>query len=739
VFDATRAPRRRRLLAASILLAGTLATPAAALTTREQNELEVNYLQLAEATGLLQFCERIYPGATGGAGFNPRGSQTWYTRSLCYYQLAIATGEPKFCDEVRPRSTLLQSGADYSAPECRKKVAPHQGQRPQRGQYILVEPVLRQMGYTEEMIPPKILRAASADDMWLAFFDSVAGTPDFAARIARLPDFSHVATQVQTTQCEPPMILGGIATGSLWERECCLDVNSNGLCDKEEFGHDPARGQDLEVEVTPGMPPRNLCGDGAFDVEVVIRNKGPVAVRAGAGHFSLAPINEADFGLTKADFYQALPAIPPGGAVRMRFQNLRYRVAWDGHGEREYPQAFVCLTKSQTQECQVVKLGYERRTPDEKPCLADASLRLPSGPCEAPYLRDPEPAAGRSACCLDVDRDRRCDDREWATSRARHETISIALPRNPAPTLEEGVPYYLPVRIRNQGTTPIGPHDGFVRLEHGPTVTVAHEWDLVLPLPDIAPGKEAMVIFPGLRFVAPETGIGPFGDNFWVTLCLRSGCSYMDGLLVTLMPVDLAQRQTAAQRPARATSAVAPGPRKDANGRKIPWPIVGPDGSTTRSTLDPQAFVAVGQPAPDFSTSDSQGRFFRLLQLRGKKNAVLVFCPGSGSAPGCAARLASLQQVRTTLARLDTQVFVVSERGGGEPAAVRQAAGPEIEWLADMGLRISECYARHAAGETGALRPMVVIVDKQGKVLRAVDDPRGTQPPTLDILQAIEH
>jgi peroxiredoxin len=173
-----------------------------------------------------------------------------------------------------------------------------------------------------------------------------------------------------------------------------------------------------------------------------------------------------------------------------------------------------------------------------------------------------------------------------------------------------------------------------------------------------------------------------------------------------------------------------------AHGR-APQPMVGLDGSVTRSTLDPLAVVAVGQPAPDFTTSDSQGRFFRLVQLREKTEAVLVFCPSSGGAPACAARLASLQAARATLGSLGARVYVVSERGGAEPAKVRRAAGPSIEWLADPGLRISACYARHAAGEFAPPRAMVVIVDKKGKVVRALDDPHGTQPPTADLLKSI--
>lgn len=193
----------------------------------------------------------------------------------------------------------------------------------------------------------------------------------------------------------------------------------------------------------------------------------------------------------------------------------------------------------------------------------------------------------------------------------------------------------------------------------------------------------------------------------------------------------------AGTKPRKGADAVYAGEGAGAAQEPVPPPMIGSDGSVTRSALDPEALVTVGQPAPDFKTSDSQGRFFRLSLLREKAHAVLVFCPSSGDAPACAARLASLQASRGTLAQLGARVFVVSERGGAEPAAARRAAGPAIEWLADPGLRISACYARRVSGEKSTPRPMVVIVDKQGKVVRALDDPRGTQPQTAELLRSI--
>jgi peroxiredoxin len=719
-----------RYLAAATLLAGAAVGPAEALTTRHQTRLEIEYVELAKGSRLPQFCERIYPGATGGAGFNPRGSQSWFTRSLCYYDLAIATGNPIFCDQVHPYSTLFTSGSDYSASECRKKVArPEPRSGPPMNLIISVKPILLTMGYTEAKIPQVFLREVNEWDMWMAFLESVAGTPDFAARIDRLPDFSKVAAPTNTTTCEAPYILGGWAMGEEGERDCCLDVNRNGRCDAAEFGGDPASATDLVVEVTPGKPPRNLCGDRSFDVEVVVQNRGRVPIRAGSGYITLLPVNPAAFGLAAADFFKLLPDIPPDGSARVQFAALRYRYALSGPGEHMPMQAMVCLSKPSAGCSKAIPLGIERRPADASECKAAASLHTASGSCEAPYMTDPKPAAGEALCCLDVDGDRRCDERQWETSRARPESIRIAFQKNPRPTFEEGAVFFLPVTVRNEGTTPIGGGDGFIRLERDPRlVTVASESDLVVPLPAVPPGREAMVLFPGLRFVPPNAQSTETRGEFSATLCMRGGCSSKDRVTATFRAKDADRKLAERKARVAARASARPG---------VPWPMIGADGAVTRSTLDPEALVVVGRPAPDFSTTDSSGRFFRLISLRGKTNAVLVFCPGSGTAPACEARLASLQSAGAELARRDAQVFVVSGWEGAAPAWARQRTRPGISWLSDPRLKISACYARRAAGETATPRPMVVIIDKQGKVVRALDDPRGTQPPTADLVRSI--
>ena len=54
---------------------------------------------------------------------------------------------------------------------------------------------------------------------------------------------------------------------------------------------------------------------------------------------------------------------------------------------------------------------------------------------------------------------------------------------------------------------------------------------------------------------------------------------------------------------------------------------LGPKDSTDLSPTDPQR-VKVGQPAPDFTLEDMEGKSITLSDFRGKKTVVLVFYRG---------------------------------------------------------------------------------------------------------------
>jgi peroxiredoxin len=730
-----RGTRAITILVQALVLSGAAVSSAAALAERDQNDMEADYAWIAKGAGLPQLCARIYPGATAGAGANPVGWQVWYAQSRCYYDVAVKTGDARLCDKVRSLSTLFVNGSGINARECRKDVATEKRSPGTYIPWMIARPILEKMGYTEAMIPREFLREADESDMWLKFLDSIATTPDFISRIDRLPDYSKDPAATSTTTCQPPYILSGVRPGMSFERGCCMDMNRNGACDEEEFKGEHVHAKDLVIEVTPGKPPTSLCGDRAFDVEVGITNNGLFPVRPGSGYVTMMPVNPAAFGLTGADFYKPLPAIPPGARVTVRFEQLRYRDGLTGRGNGMPIRTFLCFPHDSNDCTDVVPLNFYRHDAGDPECMTNQALRLDSGTCPASYMADRE-SGGKGGCCIDVDHDARCDEREWEASEARPESLRVQFPKaDPAAlTFQEGVAGTVRVTVRNTGPVPLGGHDGLIRLVLPPRVPVAAaEAELWQPLPSLAPGEEKVVTFGGLRFT-PTGGSYPVqSGGFLAHVCMRGGCFQADYGSGTFRVKNadriLAEQKAHAPAPARA-------PARPVQGPVLPAPIVGADGSLTRSTLDPLALAELGRPAPDFSLMDVDGHFFRLILVREKKNVLLVMCPQPGS-EGCRARLAALEAAKADLARLDVEVCVLSDRPDAVPAASRPRPVPGFTWLNDYELRVSSCYARRVPGEKAGARPMLVLVDKQGTIRRMGDDTGGRQPSTEDLLRSI--
>lgn len=175
--------------------------------TRQPNELEYQYLALANELHSVKPCYLIHPESLRVGGFGPSGSQVSLTRSTCFSSVAGASGNQHLCDKVRSASTLFLSGANLNAETCRQ--------------------VARAGGATSfELDVPGIIALAGYDkdevDIYLvseARFSSVAAaeryrrnhsstywnevrmtllhTEDFFGRIAHLPGFGTAEDQAR--------------------------------------------------------------------------------------------------------------------------------------------------------------------------------------------------------------------------------------------------------------------------------------------------------------------------------------------------------------------------------------------------------------------------------------------------------------------------------------------------------------------------------------------------------------
>src|SRR5262245_44491504 len=126
--------------------------------------------------------------------------------------------------------------------------------------YFDAKPILTKMGYTKETVPAAIVRSEIDEThMWLRFYESIAMTPGFRARLSRLPDFSRTAEQVSMTECEPHFIKTRTPYPPPQDIKCCPDFDGNGRCDAEA-GPNASRLDDLVIEPVQGRPPRILCG-----------------------------------------------------------------------------------------------------------------------------------------------------------------------------------------------------------------------------------------------------------------------------------------------------------------------------------------------------------------------------------------------------------------------------------------------------------------------------------------------
>ena len=321
---------------------------------REATKEEVEYAGVARDAGAPELCNKIYPKATQGWGFNRPGYQIQYTRSSCFFDVAVRTEKKELCDQVIPLSTFdLLGGADgskISKTNCEKEVdkkklatESDEGFTPYAS-LLSYHRFLEQMGYTEKMISPSQKIARSEEDMWLNFYESMALTPDFRKRLSTLFDYSAVRTPVVVIKCEKPNIEAK-SRYYPYGKECCLDFNSNERCDRDE--EISLTFNDLELEFSKGSPPAIVCESKPFKFQVHLRNITNKKINVGDGWIEIVGVNPVLLGQHTANFTKPLPEIPPGTTVDVIFPGLKYEGA-TRNGAHNWlgVRALLCIKES---------------------------------------------------------------------------------------------------------------------------------------------------------------------------------------------------------------------------------------------------------------------------------------------------------------------------------------------------------------------------------------------------------
>jgi peroxiredoxin Q/BCP len=137
----------------------------------------------------------------------------------------------------------------------------------------------------------------------------------------------------------------------------------------------------------------------------------------------------------------------------------------------------------------------------------------------------------------------------------------------------------------------------------------------------------------------------------------------------------------------------------------------------------PVSALKVGEEAPDFDATSSDGRQLKLADFRGKKNVVLYFYPKDGTMV-CTAEACGFRDMYEDLVAGDTEVIGVStdsDRSHKDFSSRYQVPFPLI---ADTDRSLATKYGatggfRELIG--GGLKRITYVIDKNGKIAGVFD------------------
>ncbi len=138
--------------------------------------------------------------------------------------------------------------------------------------------------------------------------------------------------------------------------------------------------------------------------------------------------------------------------------------------------------------------------------------------------------------------------------------------------------------------------------------------------------------------------------------------------------------------------------------------------------------LAAGEPAPEFSTQDADGRPVALSGLRGRI-VVLYFYPMDDT-PGCTAQACALRDGMAALAARDVVVLGISGQDAEAHRRFSHKHRLPFPLLLDPDRRIAEAYGALGRGWTAALRRrfgfyrrITYIIDPQGRIAHVLAHP----------------
>jgi len=142
--------------------------------------------------------------------------------------------------------------------------------------------------------------------------------------------------------------------------------------------------------------------------------------------------------------------------------------------------------------------------------------------------------------------------------------------------------------------------------------------------------------------------------------------------------------------------------------------------------------LEIGEPAPDFTLSDQEGRLVRLSDFRGKQPVALIFYPGDQT-PLCSTQLCEVRDSYDRLTQAGIEVLGINPFSGSSHKRFVENKRLPFRLLVDQGGEVAQSYGAWLGwGPVGFINRSVYLVGVDGKIRFAQ---RGKPAPS-EILAA---
>jgi peroxiredoxin Q/BCP len=148
--------------------------------------------------------------------------------------------------------------------------------------------------------------------------------------------------------------------------------------------------------------------------------------------------------------------------------------------------------------------------------------------------------------------------------------------------------------------------------------------------------------------------------------------------------------------------------------------------------------VREGDPAPDFTLPDQDGKSVSLHDFAGKKNVVLYFYPKDFTS-GCTTETISFSQNYDDLTAMGAEVLGISSDSTESHSGFAQKCNVGFRLLSDAGAKVRDLYG--TSSSLGFIPGRVTyVIDKQGMVRHVYSsqlNPKRHVKEALDALKRI--